>query len=332
MTRHRDGWAVTLPSLFLERGENMDRMIQVQVDGHHLTKDNRVAGVQGESNATVLRIEFDPGWDGVAKKVTFWDANGRNPVERTLTANLLEDAEVSTRIYLCPIPGEAMAETGEMTFVIDGWVDGKRQRSLPEALKVLEAPFINQAAQPADPTPTQAEQLQVQIDTLLGDMQERAVRAETAADEAVACAEQAAASEASAEQAAKNASRYEQGAEAAKDLAEAYCKKASVAAQAANGVTYITVTENDDGTYTADMTYADAYAALLAGKSLMARYDRGEGRIVAAPVVGYMDGEFQYIEFGTVSGPGTPYFVEIFFSPDEMVYVEMFPLKTISAQ
>lgn len=168
----------------------MDRLIEVKVNGHHLTKDNNVAGVQHESNATVLRIEFDPSWDGLAKKVTFWDALGQNPVERTLTADLLEDIAHNTRVYLCPIPGEAMVEAGNLEFVVDGWKDGRRSRSLSDTLKVKYAPEADMAGQPVDPSPTQAEQLQVQIDTMMGKVQE----AVTAKEEAKAGAQAAAAS------------------------------------------------------------------------------------------------------------------------------------------
>lgn len=145
----------------------MDRIIEVKVGGNYLSKDNSNAGVQYESNVTNLRIIFDEGWDGYAKKVTFWDAKGANPVERTLTADLLEDITKSTRVYLCPIPGEPMAESGWFTFVIDGYADGKRQRSISDKLRVKPAPFKETAGQPVDPTPTQAEQLQSQIDDLL---------------------------------------------------------------------------------------------------------------------------------------------------------------------
>jgi hypothetical protein len=183
----------------------MDRIIEVKVSGSHLAKDNRYAGVQHEANAKSLRIEFDEGWDGYAKKVTFWDATGGNPVERTLTTDLLEDMTASTRIYLCPIPGEAMAESGELTFVIDGYVDGKRQRSVSDTLIVEAAPFIDKADQPADPTPTQAEQLQKQIDGILPSMQEQARIATDKAVEAGAHNAAAQTAKSEAENAAKTA-------------------------------------------------------------------------------------------------------------------------------
>lgn len=158
----------------------MDRIIEVKVNGNYLFKDNKNAGVQYEANVTSLRIEFDAGWDGYAKKVTFWDAVGGNPVERTLTTDLLEDITRSTRIYLCPIPGEPLLIAGNMTFVIDGYVDGKRQRSISDKLRVKEAPFQETAGEPADPTPTQAEQLQAEIDRIQSTIQNAAQSAEDA--------------------------------------------------------------------------------------------------------------------------------------------------------
>lgn len=209
----------------------MDRIIEVKVNGNYLFKDNKNAGVQYEANVTSLRIEFDAGWDGYAKKVTFWDAVGGNPVERTLTTDLLEDITSSTRIYLCPIPGEPMLIAGNMTFVIDGYVDGKRQRSISDKLRVKEAPFKETAGEPAEPTPTQAEQLQAEIDSIKGTIQNAAQSAEDArasaeaaknseivADSAKDAAETALVK---AEEAQSAAEAAQAGAEAARDQAEA---------------------------------------------------------------------------------------------------------------
>ena len=205
----------------------MDRIIEIKVNGSHLTKDSRIAGVQHEGNAKALRIEFDPGWDGYAKKVTFWDATGENPVERTLTADLLEDLTKSIRIYLCKIPPEPMVEAGEFTFVIDGYTDGVRQRSIADTLVVKAAPFIEQADEPTDPTPSQAEHLQKQIDTLLEDIQKEALRVETEADraedarEGAEAARQAAGTAADrAEEATAGVGEALQAAETAADRAE----------------------------------------------------------------------------------------------------------------
>ena len=149
----------------------MDRIIEIKVNGNYLTKDNRYAGVQHEANMTALRIEFDDGWDGFAKTITWWDATGENPVEIILGADRLENVALSTRIYLVLIPGEALAESGECSFVIDGFIDGKRQRSVEDHLTVMEAAYAEDAGQPADPTPTQAEQLQKEIESVVEDVQ-----------------------------------------------------------------------------------------------------------------------------------------------------------------
>jgi hypothetical protein len=190
----------------------VDRIIEVKVNGNRLTKDNRYAGVQGESNVTSLRIEFDAGWDGYAKKVTFWNALGENPVERTLTTNLLEDITKSTRIYLCPIPGEPLEHAGDIDFVVDGYMDGKRQRSAGDKLTVKPSPYTDNAGEPADPTPTQAEQLQGEIDQIIGTIQE---------------ATQSAAAAAASEAAAKASE------EAAEDSADSAGNDARVAAESA---------------------------------------------------------------------------------------------------
>lgn len=184
----------------------MKRLIEVKVDGSHLTKNHNLAGVQHEANMTSLRITFDESWDGLAKTVTWWDAKGRNPVKRVLTTDLLEDITKSTRIYLCAIPGEPLAEAGMCTFVIDGYVNGKRQRSISDQLKVEAAAFAADAAEPTDPTPTQAEQLQVQMESVLTKIQ-KAVDVAAAADAAQQTAE---AARAAAEQAAIAAERAEE--------------------------------------------------------------------------------------------------------------------------
>lgn len=160
----------------------MNRQINILIDGSHLTKDRGTAGVQYEGNSTVLRIKFDETWDNLAKSVTWWNAKGLNPVVRVLTVDMLEDIQSSTRVYLCPIPAEPLTEAGMCTFVIDGFLDGKRQRSISDQLKVTAAPYAANAGATADPTPTQAEQLQAQIDAVVCDIRNAVIAADTSAE------------------------------------------------------------------------------------------------------------------------------------------------------
>ena len=186
----------------------IDRIIEVKVSGIYLEKDNRNAGVRYEGNVTDLRIEFDAGWDEFAKTVTFWNALMANPVKRVLTVDLLEDVKKSTRVYIIPIPPEAMTEDGMMSFVIDGYVPGKRKRSVKCELNVIYAPYAEDAEDPTDPTPSQAEQLQVQIDTFKDDLQQYAQTASAGATSASASASEAEASAEQAKQSAEQAAQY----------------------------------------------------------------------------------------------------------------------------
>ena len=204
----------------------MDRIVEVKVNGNYITKDNKNAGAQGECNMTALRIEFDEGWDGFAKTVTWWNSRNQNPVKRTLTADQLEDITKSTRIYTTLIPGEPLEFPGMCRFVIDGYSDDKRQRSLQDELLVKPVERADDAGNPVDPIPSQAEQLQVQIDSMLGDMQERAVRAETAAAEAKA-------SENSVKDSVETAAKSAAEALASENLANSYMQGAQFAAGSA---------------------------------------------------------------------------------------------------
>jgi hypothetical protein len=211
----------------------MDRIIEIRVRGNHLTKDNDLAGVQGEANATLLRIDFDEGWDGYTKKVVFLDAKGITAVARTLTADLLEDITKSVRVYLCPIPCEALSEAGRCSFGISGYVDGKRHRTVEDTLKVLRSDLPDEGATPADPMPTQAEQLQVQIDSMLGQMQAMASAAVSAVSAAAISEEHAREDEVSAEASMNVAAESAITAVAARDQAVAAAARAQAEAERA---------------------------------------------------------------------------------------------------
>ena len=155
------------------------RTITANVRGWEAKKDSRTAGVKGEGNCTNLIISFDETWDGFAKTVTWLDARGENPVKVTLTADKLVDLLTDTRTYRIQIPSEPLAYAGKCTAVLDGYSDGVRSRSVPMIFEVVDAPYYASASEPVDPTPTQAEQLQEQIDTLLDDIQDIANEAKS---------------------------------------------------------------------------------------------------------------------------------------------------------
>lgn len=166
----------------------MDRIVEVKVSGTHVWKDSQSAGTQGEVNATYLRIEFDEGWDGFAKTITWWDAKGENPTSRVLTAAELEDIKASTRIYLTPIVPEALAIWGKCMFSIDGYINGRRQRSAYASM-VVKPKGNGEDITIEAPTPSQIEQMQAQIDILIVDMHRSEAAAEKWANMAQEMAE-----------------------------------------------------------------------------------------------------------------------------------------------
>ena len=218
----------------------MDRKIVIEVNGSYLVKDSDMAGVVGEGNSTYMNIIFDESWLDYAKTVTFWDAKGQNPVKRVLTADYLTEP-IKALDYTIPIPAEPLAYQGRMTFVIDGAIDGARKRSVSDELKVRYAPQADDALDPEEVTPSQIEQLQQEIDSILPDMIAERVQAQEAKETAVNAAEEAVASlarmdelEASARESAETASSAKVASESAKDTAVSSAQVASEAATSAN--------------------------------------------------------------------------------------------------
>ena len=209
------------------------REIHMQIIGYEVKKTSGCAGIQGEGNATSLLISFGEDWDGMAKKLTWINALGQDPVVRTLTADLLVDLADNTRLYRTVIPPEPLAYAGECTMVVDGYTDGVRARSVAVRLLVKHAPIV--PSDPTDPTPTQAEQLQAQIDTLLEDMSEQAGIAQAGAATATQKAAEATASAATAASSAQGAEKSAAAAgnsETAAKTSESNAKASETAAAA----------------------------------------------------------------------------------------------------
>lgn len=141
----------------------MDRIIEVKVGGNYIRKDKKTAGVRGEYEVAILRIEFDESWDEYRKSITFWDARGLQPVFMELAETRLENHAQSERVFLVPIPKEPMAVAGDMTFVIDGIAEGKKQRSMSDKLEVKDAPMSGDAEPPVEPTPNDVEQMRLEL-------------------------------------------------------------------------------------------------------------------------------------------------------------------------
>lgn len=167
----------------------MDRIINVAVNGNFVRKDSKNAGVQGEANVTTLHIVLSDDWEEFSKRIIWRNAQGENPVS-VLLFNSVEDlvAKKDPLVFDTPIPAEPLALSGWCSFTIEGFRD-----SDPTAVSITVSDDllvkVNDAYNtPAEPTPSQAQQLQNQIDTIVpqvSELVENAVDALEQAEEAV---------------------------------------------------------------------------------------------------------------------------------------------------
>jgi hypothetical protein len=171
-----------------------NRIITIQVAGEHIKKSSSVIGASGSHNAVTLEVSFDSTWDGTTKKLYFFDATGGNAVYRLLTLDLLKEGE--TAVWQVPVPSEPLASAGEATLTIRGVEPNETDPEVADRIMmaasttftVLEAQLPSEDTAPAEPTPTQAEQIQAQIDALIADLQAVEADAEAAASAAAASA------------------------------------------------------------------------------------------------------------------------------------------------
>lgn len=156
------------------------RTINVQINGEFITKDNKNGGVQGEGNATQLHLTFDSSWEGYGKRIIWRDAQGENPVAVTLINSVSEMAEGATSLeYDTPIPTEPLKYPGWCSFTIEGYQDSDPAAvalTVTDNLKV----WVNDTFYtPAEPTPSQAQQIMAAIEEIIPDMQELTLEAKS---------------------------------------------------------------------------------------------------------------------------------------------------------
>lgn len=163
----------------------MDRTINVTVNGEFVRKDSKNAGVQGEGNVTFLHIQLSAEWESFSKRIVWRNALGENPTAILLfnpVSDLLEGKD--PLIFDTYIPSEPLAVPGWCSFTIEGFRD-----SDPSAVTITLTDYLavkpNDAYNaPAEPTPTQAQQLQLQIDGIVPQVTESVQAAISALNQA----------------------------------------------------------------------------------------------------------------------------------------------------
>ena len=189
----------------------MIRTIPLKIQNEYITGDKGMIGAAGSHNDVILRMEFSGMWDGLTKMVQFRDALGEATIEVLLTADMLEADDTS--VYLVPVPNGAKKYAGEMTLCIKGAaVSAQKETRATLAVygrfTVAESKWSADAETEQDVPPTQAEQLQSQIENVLATI----VDARKAATEAAKSAEGAALSQSRAQTSEQYAGEYAQDA------------------------------------------------------------------------------------------------------------------------
>ena len=173
------------------------RIIKLSVKNEYILGEGVVIGAAGSHDEVLLELDFraSPVWHGTTKKAIFYDAMYKNPATILLTTNLL--AEGQTDVYYVPVPQAAKTAAGDCFLTVEGTVVEGSGENAKETVRVTtkEARFPvlpNKRYLNETPiTPTQAEQLQAEIDDIKNTVSE----AKDSADAAEASKMAAAASE-----------------------------------------------------------------------------------------------------------------------------------------
>lgn len=208
----------------------MNRIIPCRVDNEFLRGAGVVIGAAGSHDDVELELSFSPMWDGTVKKVVWFDALGEHPVVTLLTTDLLVPGE--TDKYRVRVPVEAKAVEGDMQVTIRGTSasGGTETRAVVAAtasFKVLPAVWDPLAVESSQPSASQADQLQQEIEDIKGDI----TAAAAAADAKEEAAAGAAAAFAGADRAASSARDASDSAVAAAESAESAAACAQTAVQ-----------------------------------------------------------------------------------------------------
>lgn len=240
------------------------RIIKLSVKNEYILGEGVVIGAAGSHDEVLLELDFraSPVWHGTTKKAIFYDAMYKNPATILLTTNLL--AAGQTDVYYVPVPQAAKTAAGACFLTVEGTVVEGSGENAKETVRVTtkEARFPvlpNKRYLNETPiTPTQAEQLQAEIDDIKNTVSEAKESADAAeaSKKAAAASEQAAAKSETAAKASETAA-----AESAKDAAASKAAAAKSEANAKASETAAKSSETEAGKSAAD-------AATSAGNAL----------------------------------------------------------------
>ena len=174
------------------------RIVKLQISNEYIHGSGVSIGAAGSHDDVLLEMDFRPSsvWAGTTRRAIFANALGENRTVIVLTTNLLEEGQ--GEIYLVPVPQEAKDVAGECFLTVEGFVtdvNGKEiVRCVTEEARFRVLPSKLYTNDSAPVTPSQAEQLQAEIDSIKTTIVNAGIseRNAKASEEAAAYSEQAA--------------------------------------------------------------------------------------------------------------------------------------------
>jgi hypothetical protein len=161
------------------------KIVTLQIKDEFISGAGVTIGATGSHDDVLMEMDFRSSllWKGLAKRAIFSNALGEPCPPIILTTNLLEEGQ--SDVYLVPVAAEAKNVAGEVFLTVEGFIgEGETEkirvvteeatfRVLPSKLYHNENPSL---------TPTEAEQLQAQVDQIKQDIVD-AAKAATALEE-----------------------------------------------------------------------------------------------------------------------------------------------------
>lgn len=173
-------------------------IVKLQISNEYIQGSGVSVGAVGSHDDVLLEMDFRPSavWAGTTRRAIFANALGENRTVIVLTTNLLEEGQ--GEIYLVPVPQQAKDVAGECFLTVEGFVtDGSGKeivRCVTEEARFRVLPSKLYTNDSAPVTPSQAEQLQAEIDSIKTTIVNAGIseRNAKASEEAAAYSEQAA--------------------------------------------------------------------------------------------------------------------------------------------
>ncbi|MDR2671384.1 MAG: collagen-like protein [Oscillospiraceae bacterium] len=165
------------------------REVHAQVTGEFVDLSSKNAGVQGEGNITTLVIDCSAEWQQLSKRLIWRDAQGGNPVAILLYDSVVDILSGKDPLHFeTPIPREPLILPGWCEFTLEGY-RGSDPAAIAYTIRApLEVKVSDTFYKPAEPTPTQAQQLQSMMEDVIDQTAEKvqeAMDALAAAEEAI---------------------------------------------------------------------------------------------------------------------------------------------------